>query len=238
MDTELFLRIFKHLLPRGRSFKITIVNKLLRQFFVGFSGWGTDTKKFYDNVYDDLYPQTTRKLDEWEEQFNLPGTALTEQQRRDRLDAAWKATGGQSPGYIQDVLRGQGFDVYVHESFDDPAGPPWNFRNPFTVLKDGSATTLYVARAGNADMRAGEEEARSGNITSLIGFALTNITSNVISSPALPADPNLWPFFVYIGGATFGDPATVSPARKTEFLNLCLKVCPTHLWIGVIVNFA
>ena len=110
-----FLKLYQHLLPDGRAWRTT-VDKRLRQFFAGLSGVAADIKAAADSVWADLLPETTDKLDEWEQQFGLPASAGTEQDRRDRLAATWRAlVGGQSPRYIQDTLRENGFDVYVHE---------------------------------------------------------------------------------------------------------------------------
>ena len=115
---------------------------------------GEDAKDFLDGVYRDLDPQYTRELARWEKQFALPSTNLTEEQRRERLDAAWKATGGQDPTYIQETLQDAGFDVYVHEwwvpSVEHPAGGSVNgdvtpvARDPFQYLWDGVAPRQFV----------------------------------------------------------------------------------------------
>lgn len=111
----LFLRVYQHLLPRARAWFLT-PSKALRQFFVGLSSWPEDVKQFYDGIFGDIFPQTTRELDEWEDQFGLPDIAgMTEQERRDRLAGAWSATGGQSPAYLQGVLQAAGFNVFIHE---------------------------------------------------------------------------------------------------------------------------
>ncbi len=110
----MFLRIFKHVMPRAKAWRITI-DKKLRQFFQGLTGLGEDARAHIDEVWLDIFPQTTRDLSSWEQQWGLPTTTLTDQERRDRLDGAWKALGGQSPAYLQETLRVAGFDVYVHE---------------------------------------------------------------------------------------------------------------------------
>lgn len=108
------INIFKHLLPRARAWRITI-DKTLRKFFEGLTGLISEPRAFFEGVWTDLDPAYTNELDQWENQFALPDTGLSDDDRRDRLDGAWKAFGGQSPRYIQDTLRGAGFDVYVHE---------------------------------------------------------------------------------------------------------------------------
>jgi len=53
----------------------------------------------------------------------------------------------------------------------------------------------------------------------------------------VPNDPSKWPYFLYIGGETFGGIAQVDPRRKDEFEALCLKICPAQQWLGVLVEY-
>lgn len=110
----IFFRMFKHLLPRARAWQLTIESQL-RQFFEGLSGFGGDVKTYYDQIWLDIFPESTRELAAWEDQFALTPGSLSESERRERLAGAWQALGGQSPRYIQDTLRNAGFDVYIHE---------------------------------------------------------------------------------------------------------------------------
>jgi len=113
--------LFKRLLPNGRAWAV-IAAKRLRQFFEGLAAGASDpVVKEFDDRFDDLNPQLTTQLAQWESQFNLINTGLTEQERRDRLQGAWSAVGGQSPRYIQDTLQAAGFGVYVHEWWE-PGG--------------------------------------------------------------------------------------------------------------------
>lgn len=108
-----YLNLYKHLLPRGRAWSI-IVDKPLRRFFKGLSTVWEGIEEYLGAIYFDLFVDTTRALDEWDTQFGFTqqlGTAS----RLERLSSAWKASGGQSPRYIQDTLQAAGFDVYVHE---------------------------------------------------------------------------------------------------------------------------
>lgn len=174
-----FLRIFKHLLPNARAWRVT-VDKRLRQFFAGLSGVGEDVKTFFDGIWLDIFPQTTRELDTWEQQFALPDTGLTEQQRRDRLAATWKTLGGQDPRYIQDTLRGAGFDVYVHEWWDPINDPTPGVkecvtpRNPFSVLSSPEIERFFNATAGNPAVTCGNPIATCGSSTNPVGYPLVN----------------------------------------------------------------
>ena len=166
----MFFRMLQHLLPNARAWRLT-VDKQLRQFFEGLTGLGSDIKDFFDLIWLDIDPQETRELDAWESQFGLPNTLTDEQERRDRLDAEWKATGGQSPRYIQDTLQAAGFDVYVHEWWADTVPTA---RNPLLVLNDGSGTPSVGSVDGGADMQDGDADAQDGFLSSPGGFALVN----------------------------------------------------------------
>lgn len=183
----MFFRAFQHLLPHARAWRLTI-DKALRRLFEGLAGIGEDAKAFLDTAWRDIFPIATREISAWEKQFGIPGTGLNEPDRRTRLAAAWAATGGQSPRYIQDTLQAAGFDVYVHEWWvpgSEPApGVPGTgvARNPFLYLDDGSATS-YASCDGAADMQDGRLNGggppsivcADGTKNSPAGYPLVNI---------------------------------------------------------------
>lgn len=269
----MFLRVFKHLLPNARAWRLT-VDKRLRQFFAGLSGVGDDVKTFFDGVWLDIFPETTRELDSWEQQFGLRDTGLTEQQRRDRLDATWKALGGQDPKYIQDTLRANGFDVYVHEWWEPGTEPAPGVkqcvtpRNPLMYLRREFTGVTLLVECGEPFALCGEPFAEAGNTLQPRGYPLVNkvfeTTPDILplcgeelaaagepealcgnyfefretlKNYIVPRDPAKWPYFLYIGGETFGDIAQVDPKRKDEFEALCLKICPAQQWLGILVEY-
>lgn len=175
----MFFRVFRHLLPNARAWRL-VVNKRLRSFFEGLAGSGTLVKSFLDGVYLDLLPQHTRELSAWERQFALPDTGLNEQARRDRLDAAWKAVGGQDPRYIQDTLRARGFDVYVHEWWQPGTEPAVGVagcatpRNPLLWIRREFDSRTFSVQCGEDVAQAGEPEALCGNSFTPRGYPLVN----------------------------------------------------------------
>lgn len=242
----------KHLLPNGRAWRAT-VDKTLRRFLLGLGAGLSPFRENFDNVADDLYPQTTRLLDEYEEQFGLYPSALSSQERRDRISAAWSGRGGQSPSYIQKTLRAAGFNVYVHDWWYSTGSPSsaevgtselgtselWTggggetVRNPFDVL--GDSATLSVV-TGNANAITGNANAVTGAVGSPTGYLLVNRPEE--NTPLIPTDSSLWPLIMYIGGQVWGEKASIPSARQNEFEALCLKICPAHLWIGLIVEYS
>jgi hypothetical protein len=111
------INLFKHLLPRALAWSITKPTKYLRKFFDGLvEGLLVPARLFIDLYWFDLFPQYTRKLADWEWQFGIQKAQLTEQQRRDRLDARWGHFSiNLSPRAVQDALQANGFNVYVHD---------------------------------------------------------------------------------------------------------------------------
>jgi hypothetical protein len=93
---------------------------------------------------------------------------------------------------------------------------------------------IYTTRSnltclcGEALMQCGEPLAQCNQNTGVI-FERVNYP--------IPNDPLQWPYIIYIGGATFPDQATVASSRQDEFEDLLLKICPAHLWIGLLVDY-
>ena len=266
---ESFLGVFKHLLPRARAWRITL-DKTLRQFFLGLAGPCADIRAAAEQAFDNIFPgrMESEVIPDWEEQFALTAdTGLTDAERRERLDARWKATGSLSPRHFEDVLRNSGFDVYVHEWWapgtENPNGctvprDPNQYLNPtysVTGIEDGgvnaedggvnaedgavgkgylltnvqaSSAAAYLARCGQTNMRSGDPTARCNYFEDVI---------RTIEIPALPTDSTKYPYFVYVGGETFPDQASVPVARRAEFENLLLKYAPAHIWVGVLVTY-
>ena len=261
---ELFLRIFQQLLPNARAWRIT-VDKQLRQFFQGLTGLGSDTREFTDLVYKDIDPQETRELTKWEGQFGLADTGLAEQERRDRLAATWQALGGQSPRYIQDTLQAAGFNVYVHEWWELPIVGSRVARSPLAVLNDGVQPLQYIVSCGANKANCGNPEAVCGASIQPTGAVLVNkILVPEVGAVAgaqlmscgnpkaicglqsgtyipkqyvTPIESGKWPYFLYIGGQTYPDHATVSASRRNEFETLCLKICPNQQWLGLLIDY-
>lgn len=204
---------------------------MLRRFFEGVSQPYEDARTFVDDVSDDLDPTRTRELEHWEQQFGLLG-GVSEDDRRRAVDAEWKATGGQSPRYLQDVMQAAGFDVYVYEWWS--SGPPYVARNPRNYTTDPLI----------GDVQCGEPLALCGEPTAVCNAFLANepgyiVNRNLtrVAPPRVPTDPTKWPYFLYWGGPTFLEEAYVVESRRDEFERLLLKICPAQQWLVVKVIY-
>ncbi len=241
------------------------VDAQLRQFFDGLTASPEDAKTFFDDRFDDIDPQKTAQLDEWEEQFGLPPTITDEQERRDRLEGTWSNQGGQDPRYLQALVRSHGFDVYIHDWWD-PVFPPLVTRNPNLYLNDGSVAAVDCGDV-NTITDCGEVDAECGNTFEPTGVLLVNkiATTTTIflgcgdpemecgevvaacGEPAaiiqgqvpytIPIDQDEWNHFIYWGDQTFPDIAIVDTARREEFETLLLSICPGEKWLGLLVEY-
>lgn len=233
----LFLRIFQHLLPNALAWRL-VVQKTLRNWFEGLAGLPADIRAFADAAYEDLFPSTTRQLAEWERQFGLlAGTSDAD--RRAQIAGAWQATGGQSPRYLQDTVRAAGFDVYIHEWWDTGSLPTVVARNPRTYTNDPVLGTNRCS--GFASQRTCSafpgDQARCNRFLANETHYLVNKNLTLNAPPPVPTDPDTWPYFLYWGGATFPDHATVPEERRAEFERLLLKLCPAQQWLVTLVDY-
>jgi hypothetical protein len=199
----------------------------------GLSAPFASARDFVDFVHEDRQPSTTRALAEWENQFGLVASA-SDVDRRAALASAWSATGGQSPRYLQDVVRAAGFDVYIHEWWVPPNVAPRTARNPRDYTSDPLVGTV---QCGEAVAQCGEPNAQcNAFLANDIGYIVNlDLTGN--APPPVPNNTALWPFFIYWGAATFGVAADVPAARRDEFERLLRRLCPAHCWIVTIVTY-
>lgn len=227
---SLFLRIFQHLLPDAAPWRLT-VQTTLRSFFEGLTGTFSDARQFVDEIYEDLWPETTRALTEWENQYGLEPNP-DEATRRLNLAAELAASGGQSPSYIQGVLRTAGFDVYVHEWW--ASGPPYVARDPHDYVAD---VLLGSIQCGEALAQCGEPLAECNNVLVSDPLYLVNEDLTQRAPPPIPADEATWPYFWYVGAETFPVHAEVPEERKAEFKRLLMKLGPSHLWVVTLIDY-
>lgn len=269
----LFFRIIQHLLPRAAAWRITI-DKPLRRFFLGLAGWlerddflltedeqtlttedgheflvegsgFTNPRRYSDEVFEDIFPATTRELAEWESQFGLVANP-SETIRRQNLAAEWAARGGQSPAYIQGVFQTAGFNVFVHEWWS--SGPPYVARDP----RDFADQPLIGQYQHTASADLAHQPQCTGFTVGGLPVAgqpqcdrflandphyIVNLDLTPRAPPPIPSDPNAWPFFFYLGAETFPDHVSVPASRRGEFERLVQKLKPSQQWVVTLVDY-
>lgn len=257
-----FFKVFKLLFPFSNAFTL-FIDKRFTQFIKGLSALPQNLKEYIQNIYLDLFPSTTRKLDKWNNVFGVGFPAKSEADQRTDLNAIWKSQGGQGANYIQEVLNNAGFDVQIHEN-NPPADPDLFLKTPPVMvaggpssyagndqafagktggdlLVNGSIVTnipLYFSVCGATNMSCGNTEAKAG---------FFNAFGTKERIYQIPDDPNLWGAFFFIGGDATRDPVThkltvidnfdIPIERKPEFIRLVLKLKPAQTWAGLMINY-
>lgn len=176
-------------------------------------------------------PQLTVILDDLEKEFGIPfDPTLTEQERRDQLQAAKLATQGDGTDtFLQAQLQQAGFDVQVHSN-EPPIDPAIILEASFLVYCDGDG-----AFCGHEDALCG----RSAGELIANGDALFDIFP-------IPASSDYWHLIFFVGGDAVRNagtdaiesiaPASVPVARIPELIRLIVKYKPLHAWCGLIVT--
>lgn len=250
---------FKSLLGNGLAYRLAPSTNH-RAIFQALGETADDAETDSGNVLFDIFPQTTRAIDEWEDQFGLPSTTASEQDRRDRLEAEWRARGGQSPHYMQDVLRSAGFDVYVHEWWEIASGQLGFELGLNGTPCSGTACLGRVSELGDGLTELGgtienlriqrdprlyvggwlnelddSMELGDGAEMGRQGYLLRNTISEDPS--VIPSSTDTDQFFWYIGGQNFPDAVSIALERREEFLTTIQKVRPRHTWIVLLTTF-
>jgi len=131
------------------------------------------------------------------------------------------------------------FDDFIIESLSDP-----QTHDPNDII--GQAVQLnplvnkilrveknYLVEAGDdgvvvgTNQECGEPHMECGNYD---GF------QNLYKIYPIPTDTDRWKQFLYIGGSTIDTPLSIDENRRSEFEDLCLKLCPLEKWIGFIAE--
>ena len=235
-ERDRWLRIFGYLFPRARAWVLNRA-RTLGQWVYGLTGLTADARAFADLAWVNLDPQQTDELDAWEKQFQIPSApALTEQARRDRLEARWSQQGGQTLEYLQDQIHGAGFtDVYLHE-WMIPETDPVQTQNPVQFVEGA------YWDCGDPGVECGESDVECG-LKVAGGYLLVNKirywdgAAWAWETYSVTTITALWSFHIYVCGKTFGDPAEVPAARRDEFEDLLLTLCPAQHWLALRVDY-
>ena len=222
--------IWDVILPRSRAFSLTI-NKTLRSFFSGLN-FNDDFRDDADSILTNIDPALTNNLEKWEEQFYLRGNNLTEAERRTRLDASWKMTGGQSPAYLQSVLRSFGYDVYLYNWWNEDAQVSRLTMGGSVAFMGGDKSFMgatfgvYPTAYDPSDILTGDSY-----------ILLNELSSTRDSEVPITTNANYWRHFIYIAGADINTPAIVDESSQDDFEELILSIFPASKYIGMVVRY-
>lgn len=182
-----FFNAIKALFPRSKAFEM-IQDSSLRKFVKGLSRLPDDVKANLESVYLDLFPESTRALEEWEKEF---GVLFADEQygdtRQGILKALWRSnTGGQTAEYLQGILQQVDNRILVIENV-----PVKNPRDANSVFACHCGFQSSVC--GNKNMSCGFKVGDS----EFVPAVLRNDSESVYD---IPVDPIFWENYFFVCG--------------------------------------
>jgi len=176
-------------------------------------------------VYFDIFPDTTRFPEKWEDVFGIFFTGDEQEKRRDILDSLWKINkGGQSAPFLEGILRIINDDIRIIENIP--------VKNP----RDSNAVITSVN--GQKAMVCGNRKAVNKYIIGDTNFTPSVLQNDISQVYGIPNDRNFWEMCFFVCKSAERNPVTndilyinrlrISPVWKNYIEFLILKIKPLH----------
>ena len=229
----IFFNALKLLLPRSKAFDIT-QNTSLRKFIKGLSWLMEDVKRDNELVYMDLYPETTRSMEEWEKQFGVFFSDLRYGDvRRGILKSLWQLNiGGQSLSYIQGLLQNFIPEIKIFENIP--------VKNP----RDANA--VFGCMCGQKNAVCGNRYLICGYKIGDADFVPTVIRNDSDQLYDIPVDKKNWENYFFIGKSVvrnskgeivYCQKLVLDKMWKPFIEYIILKTKPVHTGVLIFVEY-
>lgn len=222
---------FRALLPDGRVWNIDLSIQF-RQVIEAISSSLVDVKEYFITVKDNPFPDSTQSLELWEEQFALDPAGLTDQERRDQLEAAWASTGGQSPTYLESIILKLGIVATVYENFDRDDPTSFLIGGDSEILVNGEI--LFERRDGTTS--CGSPEMSCDNPEASCG-AYTGFSTTTKEYPISPYSEKWVYYFIVADPASAMTPLDVPASLEFAFKLAILRIKPVNTRAVLNVNY-
>jgi hypothetical protein len=218
-----YFEAIKNLFSRSRAFRLYIDNNK-RKLIQGLSFLPESIRHEAELVYFDIFPDTTRFAERWEDIFGVLFTDAELSKRRDILDSLWKIKeGGQSYIFLEEILKKIHKDIKVIENV--PMGNP----------RDSNSIIASVCNA--KAMVCGNKRAVCGYRIGDHDFIPAILQNDVSAIYSIPNDPAFWGLCFYVCGAVMRNKNNkilyvqrirIDKTWKNYIEYLILKIKPVH----------
>jgi len=149
-----FFETFKNLFSHSLAFE-HYRNNNKRKLIKGLSFLPENIRQEAELVYLDIFPDSTRYPEKWEDVFGVLFTEAELEKRRDILDSLWKINrGGQSGVFLEEIL--QKIDDTIHVFENVPLRNPRDSNIAYPSCCDNKVMVCDNRRAC-CDHRIGDE---------------------------------------------------------------------------------
>lgn len=220
-----FFECIKLLFPRSKLYRFFTSGSMSR-LADSLSIAPEDARTGAERTYMDLFPLSTRRLEEWEDAFELPFTyLLTEGQRRSFLESIWRSRHGLATAeYLQAMLSYFVPEVQVVENIP--------------VRMPRANSVAYASIDGNKMMRDGHRYAVDGRRIGDRHFVPMVLKTNYEQAYNIPNDRRYWETCFYVcGGVVRNDYREILLVKKVQVAKvwkpyiewLVLQIKPLHM---------
>nr|DAT90507.1 MAG TPA: protein of unknown function (DUF2313) [Caudoviricetes sp.] len=177
-----------------------------------------------EQVYFDMFPETSRCIDDWEKVFAVVFSSKELEKQRNVLAALWRINkGGQSAVFLESMLRNIDADILVVEN------------TPVSNPRQRSVTNVAVC--GNKTLCCKNVKAVCGYRIGDEGFSPTVLRNDVSELYSIKNDPRFWVYCYFVCKSVVRNNKNeilyIEKLQiKKEFRNyieyLILKIKPVH----------
>ena len=220
---SVFFDAIKLLFPRSRAFNLTIDSNK-RKLIKAIAVLPEDIRHEMEQVYFDLFPETSRCIDDWEKVFAVVFSSKELAKQRNVIAALWRINkGGQSAVFLESVLQNINANILVVEN--TPVSNP------------RQRSIAKVAVCGNKILCCKNVKAVCGYRVGEEGFSPEILRNDVSELYSVKNDPRFWVYCYFVCKRVVRNSKNeilyIERLRiKQEFRNyieyLILKIKPVH----------
>jgi len=218
-----FFDAIKNLFSQSRAFQLFVDNNK-RKLIKGLSFLPENIRNEAELVYFDIFPDTTRFPEKWEDVFGILFTEAELEKRRDILDSLWKINrGGQSPVFLEEIL--QKIDSSIHVFENVPLRNPRDSNIAYPSCCDNQIMVCDHQHA-MCDFRIGDDD-----------FIPTLLKNDISEVYDFSNDPTFWQICFFVCKSVvrnsrnqilFIERLRISETWKNYIEFLILKIKPVH----------
>ena len=179
-----FFDAIKLLFPRSRAFNLTIDSNK-RKLIKAIAVLPEDIRHEVEQVYFDIFPETSRCIDDWEKVFAVVFSSKELAKQRNVLAALWRINnGGQSAVFLESMLSNIDSNILVVEN------------TPVSNPRQRSITNIAVC--GNKTLCCKNVKAVCGYRVGDENFSPSILRNDISELYSIKNDPRFWTYCYFI----------------------------------------